>query len=448
VAERVLVVEDEERLREHLVRYLQQRGHEVDGFGSAEEALPAASSKEYDVALLDLRLPGKDGLSLAADLGALQPSLLIVMMTAYGTLESVIGALHAGVHDYLVKPLMLKDVGHKIQLLCEHRRVLRENAVLRRHLSSEPANGPVARSQAMLEVLAFARQVAASSSTVLIEGESGAGKEVVARYLHDQSPRKDGPFVAVNVTALPENLLESQLFGHEKGSFTGAASQRAGLFRAASAGTLFLDEIGDLPLPQQTKLLRAIEGKEIYAVGSDAAVKVDVRIVAATNADLARLSQEKRFRSDLYYRLSALKVRVPALRERPDDVPALACALLRRVAHAHKKAIDGFEPDAMRALLAYGWPGNVRELSNAVERAVVLCAGGQIGVAHLPPEIAGTQGADVGYQRAMSEFERALLRSTLEQVGGDRREAARVLGVSLATLYRRIDKLGIQGEKS
>ena len=446
MAERVLVVEDEETLRTNLVRYLDQHGYSATGCGSAEEAMEVVGQGDFDVALADIRLPGRDGLSLAADLA--QRGTMVLVMTAYGTVDSAIDAMRTGVHDYLVKPLSLKDVAAKISRLCEHRRVLRENAQLRRQLAQaggEPG-GPIAKSRAMVETLAFARQVAASSSTVLIEGESGVGKEVVAVALHEASTRRGGPFIAVNMTALPDSLVESQLFGHERGAFTGAEGAREGLFRAASGGTIFLDEIGDLSLAHQAKLLRVLEAKEILPVGGSRPVKIDCRVVAATNSDLAAAVQDKRFRADLYYRLAAIKVKVAPLRERPEDIPALAQHFLARHCVEHHRVISGFESAAMRRLLTWSWPGNVRELSNAVERATVVCAGSTVTLEDLPSEVAGTAsaGAAGDYHDAMDDFERAFLRSTLERAGGDRKEAARVLGLSLATLYRRIEKLGLR----
>jgi DNA-binding NtrC family response regulator len=443
MAERVLVVEDEQRLRENLVRYLEREGHEVFGFGSAEELEAAQAPPDFDVALVDIRLPGKDGLSLVADLQLTSPDTLIVVMTAYDSVKSAVDALRGGVQDYLVKPVRLEEVARKIRILCEHRRLLRENARLRTRLAEcNPQMGPVLRSRPMAALMDFVRQIATAQSTVLIEGESGSGKEVVARALHDASPRQEGPFLAVNVTAIPEPLVESYLFGHEKGAFTGAEGFRQGLFRAAAGGTLFLDEIGELPIAQQPKLLRVIEAKEILPVGSDRPVRVDVRIVAATNRDLKAVVDEKRFRSDLYYRLSALKVRVPPLRERLEDIPALAQYFLERHAKEHARPVVGFDTATLRRLLSYPWPGNVRELSNVVERATVVCAGRVITLGDLPPEVAGQAGREgYAYQEAMADFERALIASTLERTGGDRREAARVLGISLATLYRRLEKL-------
>ena len=444
--EQILVVEDEETLRRNLVRYLEQQGHRVDGFGAAEPAIEAAAQTDYAVALVDLRLPAKDGITLAAELAQRSPETAVLLMTAYGSVESVIEALRAGVQDYLLKPILLKDAGRKVAHACEHRRLLRENARLRRQLAARSAPpSVVARSRAMTDIVSFVRQVAASSRTILVEGESGSGKEVIARLIHDSSPQREGPFVAVSMTAIAQSQMESCLFGHEKGAFPGADLRREGLFRAASGGTLFLDDIGEMPLENQAKLLRALETKEVLPVGGDRPVRVDVRIVAASKLDLAALVQVKRFREDLYFRLSALRVEVPPLRRHPEDIPPLAEMFLSRHTREHTRPITGFDGAAMRRLLAYAWPGNVRELSNVIERATIACAGATITVADLPMEIAGAAAVEEGgHQEAMATFERALIRSTLGRASGDRREAARVLGLSLATLYRRLEKLGLK----
>jgi len=451
---RVLVVEDEETLRRNLVRYLESQGYTVRGFESAEDALKAAEQEDFDVAVIDLRLPGRDGLSLASDLALRTPDTMILLMTAYGSVESVIDALHAGVHDYMIKPVLLKDVAHKVEVLMEHRRLARENARLRQRVA-ELGDAPEFRSRSMTEVFTLVRQVAPSNTTVLIEGESGSGKEVVARAIHEGSSRAKGPFLAVNMAAIPPTLVESHLFGHERGAYTGAEAAREGMFRTAGKGTIFLDEIGDMPLGDQSKLLRALESKEILPVGSDRAQKIECRIIAATNADLLELVSAKRFRSDLYYRLAAIRIRVPPLRSRVDDIPQLANIFLERHAKEHGRAVTGIDGAAMRRLLRYTWPGNVRELSNVIERATVVCTGTMIGIADLPPELLGGDTSIIvdgdmspeGYQDAMAGFERTLIAATLEKTGGDRREAARLLGLSLATLYRRIEKLGLKGTR-
>ncbi len=446
--EQILVVEDEETLRRNLVRYLEQQGHRVDGFSAAEPALDAAMQKEYAAALVDLRLPGKDGITFAAELAQRSPETAVLLMTAYGSVESAIEALRAGVQDYLLKPILLADAGRKVAHACEHRRLLRENARLRRQLAERSASPSViARSKAMADIVAFVRQIAASSRTVLVEGESGSGKEVIARLIHDSSPHREGPFVPVSMTAIAERMVESCLFGHEKGAFPGADVHREGLFRAASGGTLFLDDIGEMPPENQAKLLRAIETKEVLPVGGDRPVRVDVRIVAASKLDLAALMAAKRFREDLYFRLSALRIELPPLRKHPEDIAPLAEMFLSRHTREHGRPITGFDAGAMRRLLAYAWPGNVRELSNAIERATLTCAGSTITMADFPVEIAGaTVGEEGGHQEAMATYERALIRSALERTSGDRRETARLLGLSLATLYRRLEKLELKDD--
>ncbi len=442
---RILIVEDEDTLRVNLARYLTGLGYQVEAAQNADDAAVLTQRAEFDVALVDIRLPGKDGVTLAKEL--VEQGLSVFLMTAYGTVESVIEALRFGVQDYLLKPLVLKEVAARIAHLLEFRQLQAENARLRRALSIDLSRGEVVyRSRQMEEVLAFVRQVAQANSTVLIDGESGTGKEVIARALHSASPRREGPFLAINMTAMPESLAESLLFGHEKGAFTGADSAQEGLFRAATGGTLLLDEIGDLSLGMQAKLLRALEAKEVIPVGGSRPVRVDCRIIAATNVELHKAVQERRFRSDLFYRLSAIRVHLPPLRERPEDIAALANHFLQWQAREQKKPVTGIEPAAMQKLMSYPWPGNVRELSNVIERAVVLASGASISPLELPIELVGTARATgPSYDEAMSDFERALFKSTLEATDNDRKEAARRLGISLATLYRRIEKLGLAG---
>jgi DNA-binding NtrC family response regulator len=446
VPERILIVEDEETLRRNLARYLARDDHEVDAFATAEQALEAAAEKEYSAALVDVRLPGKDGITLTSELLARSPDMAVILMTAYASVESVIDAMRAGACDYLLKPVLMKEALRKIARACEHRRLAAENVRLRQRLAAIERPEVVARSREMRDLVAHVRKLAASSLPVLFQGESGSGKEVLARLLHDASPHAAGPFVAVSLAAVPEGMIESCLFGHERGVL-GEAERREGLFRAAAGGTLFLDDIGDVPIAHQAKLLRAIEAREVLPVGGDRAVPVTARIVAATSQDLSELVREKRFRADLYFRLSALKVDVPPLRAHPDDIPALAGLFLARHAREQGRPVLGFDQAAEQRLISYGWPGNVRELANVMGRAALVCSGPAVTVADLPPEVAGVRGEEAsGYQQSMEAFERALLRSTLERVGGDRRVAAQALGMALATLYRRIEKLGLKDE--
>lgn len=443
MAERILIVEDEETLRRNLSRFLARDEHEVDSFATAEEALEAAAEKEYTVALIDVRLPGKDGISLTGELLARWPDTAVVLMTAYATVESVIDAMHEGAQDYLLKPVLMKEVARKLARAAEVRRLTRENGRLRHRLQVMEQREIIAKSDRMREITALVRQMASSSRPVLFQGESGSGKEVLARLLHDSSPHAGGPFVAVSVAAIAENMIESCLFGHEKGVL-GADTRRDGLFRAASGGTLFLDDIGEMPIAHQSKLLRAIEAREVLPVGGDRSVPVDARVVAATNLDLEELVREKRFRGDLYFRLGALRVDVPPLRAHPGDIPALAEMFLRRYAREHDRPALLVDAAAEQRLMAHGWPGNVRELANVMERAALSCPGHLITVADLPRELGGRTEGEGGYQQAMETFERELIRQALERAGGDRREAAQALGLALATLYRRIEKLGLK----
>ena len=450
MSDQILIVEDEMTLRENIARYLKGRGYEVECCPTTEEARDLLPRRIFDVAIVDMRLPGKDGLWLAAELRDQAPETMILMMTAFGTVESVIEALRAGVSDYILKPVLLEDLARKVGKLCEHRRLLTENARLRRLLAEKSDSAEmIGESASLKSLLNFARPVAASNATLLIEGESGSGKEVLARQIHEWSNRSEGPFVAVNMSGIPDHLAESTLFGHEKGAFTGADSAREGLFRVSAAGTLFLDEIGEMPLAAQAKLLRAIETKEIMPVGSDRTLKASCRVMAATNRNLGELILEKKFRQDLYYRISVVKLCVPSLRERRDDIPILARHFLRRHTAEIGKSLSGIDSSALRCFLSYRWPGNVRELSNVIERAVLVSRGPNVTIADLPPEMVG--GADWaeagGLEKAVADFELAFISAALEQVGGDRREAARMLGISLATLYRRLEKLGLRSSE-
>lgn len=441
--ERLLIVEDEEVLRRNLARFLARDGYEVDAFGTAEEAV-ATKNKEYSVALLDVRLPGKDGITLASELLARWPNMAILLMTAYASVDSVVDALHTGAQDYLLKPLRMKDVARKVARACEHGRLVGESARLRQRLAAVEKPEIIAQSAVMRDLVTRVGQMAGSLRPVLLQGESGSGKEVLARLLHDASPRAGGPFVAVSMTTIAESMIESCLFGQEKGAL-GAGVAREGLFRVAAGGTLFLDDVGEMPLAHQAKLLRAIDAREVLPLGSDRPVPIDARIVAASGLDLTQRVREQRFRADLFFRLSALRVDIPPLRAHPEDILPLAALFLARHAREHHRGVLPIDGAAQQRLLSHAWPGNVRELANAMERAALSCSGGVITVGDLPCEIAGTQPADCGgYQEAMDMFERSLLRAALERAGGDRREAAHALGMSLATLYRRVEKLGLK----
>ncbi len=376
-AMRILIVDDETIVRESLGAWFRQDGHAVDVAEAAKEALRLVSANRYDLAFLDIKMPGMDGLELQTRLAAADPELTIVLMTAYASVETAVNAMKAGAYDYIVKPFDPDDLSLLVRRAAEHRSLRAENLRLKKSLESAAGPPPLlGTSAAMSHVLELVKTVAASDSTVLITGESGTGKEVVARAIHGYSSRRYNPMVVVNCGALPEGILESELFGHEAGAFTGARARHKGRFEAAEGGTIFLDEIGDVSPKVQVELLRVLEEKEVTRLGGSAPVPVDFRIITATNRDLAGAVASGAFREDLYWRLNVVHIQIPPLRERPEDVPVLATHFLARFAQSMSRRPMRFSPEALDALAGYPWPGNVRELQNAIERAVVVGRGG------------------------------------------------------------------------
>ncbi len=445
---RLLVVEDERAQRDALATYLTRQGYVVDAAGTGEEALNRLASGSYSLLLTDLRLPGIDGLAVVRRARELDEEMGLLFMTAYASVESAVEALRIGAHDYLLKPLILEEVVRKIASLLEHRELVRENARLRRILQEhDPETEIVASSAAMQEVLSWVKRAAASRSTVLITGETGTGKELVARAIHSLGPASGAPFLAVNLAAIPENMVESELFGHERGAFTGADRRREGILRSAGAGTVFLDEIAELPVTVQAKLLRALEAREVQPLGSDRTVPFEARLLAATHRSLDAMVADGRFREDLFYRLNVLRVHVPPLRERPEDIPALVHQLLRR--HARRSGLPApvVTAEAMRALCADPWRGNVRELANVLERALILADEGRIDVDQLPLEVRNAVGPRLTLLDAIDRFERGYITHVLRLSGGNREKAAEELGISGATLYRRLERFGMKGQE-
>jgi DNA-binding NtrC family response regulator len=466
MAERILVVEDEATLCANIARYLTRAGHTVTAVETGGAALDELGRGAFDLVITDLRLPDVDGLTVLDRVRATSPETIALIMTAYASVDSAVEALRRGAHDYVLKPLSLADLQKKVEHIAEYRRLGRENARLRTLLRGDADALSLLRAggRAMNELADMVEKVAASSSNVLVVGESGTGKEVVARAVHERSPRAEGPFVTLNVSAIPDTLVESYLFGHERGAFTGADRRRDGLFRAASGGTLFLDEIGELPPAVQAKLLRAVEAKEILPVGADRGVKVDTRIVAATHRDLGKMVEEGRFRQDLLYRLQVVQLRVPPLRDRAGDVAALATHFVAAHGRTQRKSVHAIAPDAMAILTSYAWPGNVRELSNVIERAVILCSDEtitpidlptELGVAPAPAPLADAAPAapardfasddDCNLERAVLSFQRDHIARVLDRAHGARDAAARLLGLSPATLYRYLQRVGLKG---
>ena len=442
----VLVVDDEPLIRDTLAEYLGQEGFAVAACASGEEALELAGGRRFDVVLCDVQLPGMDGLELLDRLRQLSPETSVLLITAYATVENAVEAFQRGAHDYLMKPILHDEVLAKLQRLLSHRDVSLENQWLRRELHRALPEAPiVGGGPAMARVLELVRKVAPTRSTVLIVGESGTGKELVARAIHDGGAGGGGRFIAVNCAAIPHDLLENQLFGHRKGAFTGADRDQAGVFVHAGSGTVFLDEIGEMPLATQAKLLRAIEQKEVQPVGANEPLRVEARVLAATNKDLLAEVEAGRFREDLYYRLNVVRVEVPPLRERREDIPALVEFLLARNARVLGKRISGVTHEAMQLLLACRWRGNVRELDNALQRAVILGEGPLVTLADLPPDLLPAEGDpcvvdDLG--EAVKRFEKQHIERVLRQTP-DKKEAARRLNMGLSSLYRRIAELGI-----
>lgn len=443
----LLVVDDEPLIRDTLAEYLTQEGFPVTACPDGEQALERAAAQRFDIALCDVQLPGIDGLELLDRLLKLNPEMSVVLITAYATVENAVEAFQRGAHDYLMKPLLLDEVHAKIRRLVAYRGLFLENQWLRRQLHREEARGEIlGSSESMRRVLNLVQKVAPTRSNVLIVGESGTGKELIARAIHQNGPNPEARFLAVNCAAIPHELLENQLFGHRKGAFTGADREQAGVFAHAGPGTVFLDEIGELPLVTQAKLLRAIEQKEVLPVGANEPVRVEARVLAATNKDLTREVEQGRFREDLYYRLNVVVVALPPLRERREDIPELVEHLVAKQAAALGKRVTGVTHEAMQLLLACRWRGNVRELENALQRAIILGEGPLIHPADLPPDLAPIPNDpalvdDLG--EAVHRFERQHLERLLRQTP-DKREAARRLGMGLSSLYRKIAELGIQ----
>jgi DNA-binding NtrC family response regulator len=441
---RVLVVDDEDVLAGTLQEFLQSEEYEVGIAPDARAALALAGRFEPDIVLCDVQLPGLDGLELLDRLLQVRPETLVLMITAYATVENAVGAFRRGAQDYLMKPVIFDELLTKLDRLMGVRRLMLENQALRRQLHA--AAGPetlVGQTTAMQHVKTLIRKVGPTRSNVMITGESGTGKEVVARALHAQGAEPDSPFLAVNCAAIPHDLLENQLFGHVRGAFTGADRDHAGLFVAAGRGTVFLDEIGETPLATQAKLLRAIENKEVLPVGATRPVAVAARVVAATNKDLRTEVDASRFRADLFYRLNVVTIDLPPLRDRADDIPELVSVLLAKHTRRLGKRVDGVDNATIRRLMAAQWPGNVRELDNALERAVILSDGPILAPADFPAELVGegnTSDDSDDLRAALARYERVHIGRVLTGCDNDKREAARRLGMGLSSLYRKLEE--------
>jgi DNA-binding NtrC family response regulator len=445
---RLLVVDDDDDLRELLVEGLGAQGYDVVGCASAEKGLEALTDQQFEVILADLNLPGMDGIELCTRVIEERPEQVVMVITAFGSMKSAIAAIRAGAYDYITKPFDVEAVALRIHRVVREHRIRDEARRLRAVVEvKESFGGILGSSAAMQKVYDLLERVSDSEASVLVTGESGTGKELVARALHDRGPRREGPFVAVNCSAVPENLLESELFGHSKGAFTDARSDRIGLFSQANGGTLFLDEIGEIPLLVQPKLLRALEERKVRPVGSNIEAEIDVRIVAATNRDLEAAVEEQRFREDLYFRINVIHVDLPPLRSRGTDVLAMAQHFLGRYALQAGKDVRGIAPSAAQRLCDYEWPGNVRELRNCMERAVALTRFTDIEVEDLPERVAKYRRSHVVVASddpselvPMEEVERRYILRVVEAVGGNKTTASKILGLDRKTLYRKLER--------
>jgi len=438
---RILVVDDEAIVRESLAAYLRDIGFACDLAPGGKEGIALAAQTSYDLVILDIRMPGMDGLETLRELKGRAPDLAVLMITAYADVATAVSAMKGGAYDYVVKPFDPEEIEHVVRNVVAHRTLLCENLALRSRLEErERFEDLIGRSPAMRAVFDLVAAVADTNTTVLVTGESGTGKELVARAIHKRSPRADGPFVPVNCGGLPESLIGSELFGHERGAFTGAVARHKGRFELAQGGTLFLDEIGDIGRPVQVDLLRVLESRRFVRIGGTEEIDVDVRIVAATNRDLAAEMRAGRFREDLYYRLAVVSVRMPPLRERREDVPLLARHFLEHHAREMGRNAEGFEPEAMEMLLAHDWPGNVRELHNAVEHAVAIGRGQLVCPGDIPfekPQSAPATG------RTLLDVELRHIVEVLEECDWNITRAAHTLGIDRVTLHKKIRRHGL-----
>jgi DNA-binding NtrC family response regulator len=443
---KILIVDDERDICRALEFLLSREGYRIVTADSGQEALRKIEAEDFDLVITDMKMEGMDGLQVLENSLAMRPNLIVVIMTAFASVESAVEAMKKGASDYLVKPFINEDVKMTVRRLLEHKKVVQENIALRQQLSQQfGCREFVGMSPQILRVFEVLEKVIPTRSNILILGESGTGKGLIAEIVHCNSQRKDRPFISINCSAIPENLLESELFGYRKGAFTGAASDKKGLITMADQGTLFLDEIGDMPLGLQAKILKVLESGEVLPVGETKSKFVDVRLVAATNKNLEEQIEKGLFREDLYYRLNVIEVKIPPLRERKEDIEVLARHFVEKYSRENQKKVVGITEEAMDVLIQYPWPGNIRELRNIVERAVVLAGSEKIGLGELPDRLKRLDGPRSArtLKERLEYYEEKILRDVLQSNDWDKERSATELGVDLATLYRKIKKLGI-----
>jgi two-component system NtrC family response regulator len=447
-------MDDEPQERGRIETFLKQKGYDVLAVGSAAEAVESIKKDRFDVFLTDCNIPGVDALETSGQARKINPDMAVIIMTSFGTIETAVKAIKAGAYDYLPKPVDLDQLALLIERIAERRNLIRENTELKEQLIERyKFDEIVSTSHDMEEALNLAGRVATSNATVLLRGESGTGKELVARAIHYHSPRANFPLIKVNCAALPETLLESELFGHEKGAFTGATAKRIGRFEAADKGTLFLDEIGELTPGMQVKLLRVLQEREFERLGGNQTIKVDVRVITATNRDLEKAMREGKFREDLYYRLNVVSIVIPPLRERKEDIPELLDHFIKKYGQANRKKISGVSAEVRDLLMRYSYPGNVRELENIIERAVVLSKGGTITSADLPLHLRTVESEEKicvrktgsSLNETLDTMERGIIIEALKESGGVQTRAAEKLGISERVLRYKLKKYKIRG---
>ena len=447
---RILVVDDEASHLQMLDAVLSAEGYEIHKAGDGQEAIGLVEERFYDLLLMDVRMSKVGGIEALKAIKKISPGIPVIIMTAYASVNTAVDALKSGAYDYLTKPLDIEELKILVKKALHHRKLEQENVYLKERLGDRfDFSNIIGRSPAMRDLFETIALVAPSEATVLIAGESGTGKELIANAIHQNSPRTNRPFIKVNCAALPETLLESELFGHEKGAFTGALARKQGRFQLAHTGSIFLDEVGEMTPTTQTKILRVLQEREFEPLGSTQAVKVDTRVIAATNKNLLEEIEQGNFREDLYYRLNVVTLQVPSLRERRDDISLLADFFLKQYAEKNRRLIKGFTPRAMDLLMRHSWPGNVRELENVVERAVIMARGDLISQAELPDTIRGLDvemekpEMDLSSGRSLKEVERDMILRTLEDTGGNRTRTAEILGISRRTLQLKLKEYGV-----
>ncbi len=444
----ILIVDDERSIRDSLEVVLQEEGYGTAVASTGKEALKHAEEQSFDVIITDLKMPEMDGMELLRKCRKMCPQTFIIIITAHGSLESAIQALRIGAYDYILKPFDFDDVLLKIRRMLRHKELIRENQILRQEIEEKfDFSNIIGQSAGMKQVFRLIEKVAKTKGNVLITGKSGTGKELVAKAIHYNSERAGKPFVAINCGAIVDTLLESEFFGHKKGSFTGAVRDKDGHFKLANGGTLFLDEIGDIPLHLQVKLLRAIEESEILPVGGTATIKTDIRIIAATNRNLLDEIEAGRFRDDLYYRLNVVEIKLPSLSERREDIPLLVEHFIKKYNKELNRQVISVDNETMRILMNYSWKGGIRELENIIERALILSEGEYVTVEDLPANLleAGLSGAMPDkLKEAVAQFERSHIIGVLKRTFNNKEESAKILGISLSSLYRKMDELQIK----